>query len=125
MAPSKTTKLKLAVSGLQLEYEGSESFLQSEMPKLVQAMDKFQSSRLVIPLQTLHQAIGDSLTTQKAATDVIAGTKSDLDSMSDLSDSESLKLQMAMDRLSKMMSSLSNILKKMSDTADTITQNLK
>jgi hypothetical protein len=30
-----------------------------------------------------------------------------------------------MDRVSKMMSTLSNILKKISDTAQTITQNLK
>ena len=125
MAPSKTTKLKLAVSALQLEYEGSENFLQSEVPKLVQTMDKLQGSRLVIPLQTLRQEIGDSLTTQKAATDLIAGTRSDLDSMSDISEGESLKLQMAMDRLSKMMTTLSNMLKKMNDTADGIVQNLK
>lgn len=38
---------------------------------------------------------------------------------------ESLRLQMAMDRLSKLMSTLSNILKKTSDTANAITQNLK
>ena len=88
-------------------------------------MDKLQGSRLVIPLQTLRQEIGDSLTTQKAATDLIAGTRSDLDSMSDISEGESLKLQMAMDRLSKMMNTLSNMLKKMNDTADGIIQNLK
>ena len=38
---------------------------------------------------------------------------------------ESLRLQMAMDRMSKLLTALSNILKKASDTADTITQNLK
>ena len=38
---------------------------------------------------------------------------------------ESLRLQMAMDRMSKMMSTLSNLLKKMSDTANQITQNMK
>ena len=38
---------------------------------------------------------------------------------------ESLRLQMAMDRMSKFMSTLSNLLKKMSDTGSTITQNLK
>jgi hypothetical protein len=43
----------------------------------------------------------------------------------DLSASESLRLQMAMDRMSKMMTVLSNMLKKMSDTANTITQNFK
>lgn len=43
----------------------------------------------------------------------------------ELSEMEQLRLQMAMDRLAKMMSTLSNILKKMSDTASQITQNLK
>ena len=43
----------------------------------------------------------------------------------ELSEMEQLRLQMAMDRLAKMMSTLSNILKKMADTASQITQNLK
>jgi hypothetical protein len=38
---------------------------------------------------------------------------------------ESLRLQMAMDRMSKMMSTLSNLLKKISDTSQSITQNIK
>ena len=45
--------------------------------------------------------------------------------MSEMGEMESLRLQMAMDRMSKMMSTLSNLLKKMSDTAESITQNLK
>lgn len=48
-----------------------------------------------------------------------------LDSMSEMGEMESLRLQMAMDRLSKMMSTLSNLLKKSSETASHITQNLK
>ena len=51
--------------------------------------------------------------------------KSDLDSMSEMGETESLRLQMAMDRLSKMMSTLSNVLKKASDTDDAITNNMK
>lgn len=51
--------------------------------------------------------------------------KSDLDSMSEMGEMESLRLQMAMDRMSKMMSTLSNLLKKISKTADDIVQNLK
>jgi len=49
----------------------------------------------------------------------------DLDSTSEMSEMESLRLQMAMDHLSKMMSTLSNILKKISDTSSQIVQNLK
>jgi uncharacterized protein YukE len=55
----------------------------------------------------------------------VAGLKSDLDSMSELGEMASLRLQMAMDRMSKLMTTLSNVLKKISDTAEQITQNLK
>jgi hypothetical protein len=48
-----------------------------------------------------------------------------LDSMSEMGEMESLRLQMAMDRVSKMMSTLSNVLKKISDTNRAITQNIK
>jgi len=47
------------------------------------------------------------------------------DSLSELGEMESLRLQMAMDRLSKLMSTLSNLLKKVSDTASSVAQNLK
>ena len=51
--------------------------------------------------------------------------KNDLDSMSEMGEVESLRLQMAMDRMSKMMSTLSNLLKKISDTQNSIAQNIK
>jgi len=51
--------------------------------------------------------------------------KDKLDSLSEMGEMESLRLQMAMDRLSKLMSTLSNLLKKTSETAQAITQNLK
>jgi hypothetical protein len=55
----------------------------------------------------------------------IAQMNSQIDSMSEMGETESLRLQMAMDRMSKMMSTLSNILKKISDTSDAIVQNIK
>lgn len=48
-----------------------------------------------------------------------------LDSLSELGQLESLRLQMLMDRRSKALSTLSNLLKKISDTSQSITQNLK
>jgi hypothetical protein len=48
-----------------------------------------------------------------------------LDAMSEMGEMESLRLQMAMDRLSKLMSTMSNILKKQSETSDNIIKNLK
>lgn len=51
--------------------------------------------------------------------------KNKLDSLNEMGEMESLRLQMAMDRMSKMMQTLSNLLKKTSDTASSIVQNLK
>lgn len=51
--------------------------------------------------------------------------KSELDSMTEMGQAESVRLQMIMDRQSKLITALSNILKKISDTASSITQNLK
>jgi Arc/MetJ-type ribon-helix-helix transcriptional regulator len=48
-----------------------------------------------------------------------------LDSMSELSEMTSLRLQMVMDRRSKLMETLSNIMKSSSDTQGTIVGNLK
>jgi len=47
------------------------------------------------------------------------------ESVSEVGEMQSLRLEMQMDRAAKTMSTLSNILKKMSDTSATITQNLK
>jgi hypothetical protein len=48
-----------------------------------------------------------------------------LDILNEMGEMESLRLHMAMDRLSKLMSTLSNILKKISDTDSSLVQNLK
>lgn len=55
-------------------------------------------------------------------TDTLQGQ---VDSLSDLSESAQLQLQMAMDRMSKFIETLSNILKKIDDTDSGIVQNLK
>ena len=52
----------------------------------------------------------------------IAQTK---DSLAEMDQMDQLRLQTAMDRLSKAMTALSNILKKMSDTDADITNNIK
>jgi len=48
-----------------------------------------------------------------------------LDSLNEMSEMRALRLQMMMDRLSKSMSMISNIMKKISDTQKSIIQNLK
>ena len=49
----------------------------------------------------------------------------ELDSMNEMSEMNSLRLQMYMDRLSKMQSTISNIMKKIDSTKNQIVQNLK
>jgi hypothetical protein len=56
---------------------------------------------------------------------IVDDSKGRLDSLSEMGEMESLRLQMAMDRLSKLMSTLSNLMKKSSETAEAILQNLK
>lgn len=64
-------------------------------------------------------------TSKEIADKALQDIKNKVDSMSEMGEMESLRLQMAMDRMSKMMSTLSNLLKKISDTSQQITQNLK
>jgi hypothetical protein len=56
---------------------------------------------------------------------VQADLRDQLDSLSEMGEMDSLRLQMLMDRRSKLMETLSNMLKKSSDTASSIVQNLK
>jgi len=49
----------------------------------------------------------------------------DLDSMNEMSEMTSMRLQMAMDRRSKFVETLSNVLKKIDETSDAIVQNMK
>jgi phage-related minor tail protein len=80
----------------------------------------------VMKLDHQYNELHESLSYGKKEMDAVKDTvKNKLDSMTEMGEMESLRLQMAMDRLSKMMSTLSNLLKKISDTASDITQNLK
>lgn len=65
------------------------------------------------------------LTSKEDLCAVVEDIKNKLDSLSELGEMESLRLQMAMDRRSKLMSTLSNLMKRWADTASAITQNLK
>lgn len=117
--------LKVEFNTVKVEFDGSEAFLQKEVPKFIESIRKVQTAA-VLPLAA---ALSDQISNAKIEHEDLAKTieslKNDLDSMNELNEMESLRLQMAMDRMSKMMSTLSNLLKKMSDTSSQITQNLK
>jgi hypothetical protein len=67
--------------------------------------------RNVVRLKLNVTQLGNSVIVTKKEIDHLVDTmKNDLDSMSEMGEMESLRLQMAMDRLSKLMSTLSNLL---------------
>jgi hypothetical protein len=73
----------------------------------------------------LKEANREFTLTLGTMSDIIDATKSDLNSLSEMGEMESLRLQMAMDRLSKLTAALSNIPKKMVETSDEIIENIK
>jgi hypothetical protein len=125
MSNDKATRLRIKLGSLEVEFEGADSFLRAEVPKLLETANDLQAVRTSLAVDGLTADIHETLDSQAAMARLVDEIKSDLDSMSEMGEMESLRLQMAMDRMSKMMSTLSNLLKKMSDTAAQITQNLK
>ena len=87
-----------------------------------------RARQTIAAARTARAPRGQAARLQASTTELdraIDEVKSELDSLSELGETESLRLQMAMDRMSKAMTMLSNILKKMSETSGQITQNLR
>ena len=64
--------------------------------------------------------------TTKGDIDTVCETiKNDIDRLGEMGEMESLRLQMGMDRIAKVLSTLSNLLRQVSDTAASMTQNIK
>ena len=112
MLEADTTKVKLRTGGVELEYEGSESFLRSDLPKFVETILSLRNPIIGGAANKLKEANREFTLTLGTMSDIIDSTKSDLNSLSEMGEMESLRLQMAMDRLSKLTAALSNILKK-------------
>jgi hypothetical protein len=125
MAEGTITKLRIKSGSLELRFEGSETFLRSDVPKLVKVVNDLHRSEASISAGLLRRELDQSISIQTELDEQVAQIKKDLDSLTELGEMESLRLQMAMDRISKMTSTLSNLLKKASDTASGIVQNLK
>ncbi len=84
-----------------------------------------QSMNAQISAQASKAAAYATETARSAKSSLADKLKNDLDSMSEMGEMESLRLQNAMDRMSKMATSLSNLSKKISDASSQIVQNLK
>jgi hypothetical protein len=94
----------------------------SEGPANLAGTDFLTLAQAVFRFDQATVDLKRSLVEVSAAQDAM---KDDLDSVSDLSEEVLLKLQLIVDRQMKVLSILSNIMKKITDTEDTIVQNLK
>jgi hypothetical protein len=77
---------------------------------------------------TVPGEIANALGTKAELESAITAMKADLDGIGDMSEigeADSLPLQRAMDRLSRTMATLSDLLKEINNTADAITQNVE
>jgi predicted nucleic acid-binding Zn-ribbon protein len=119
------TKLRIKSGSFELEFRGAESFLRSDVPKLVKTVNDLRSAEIKAAAALLKSDLEEAINVRAELEKEIAEVKSNIESLSEMGEMTSLRLQMAMDRLSKMMSTLSNILKKISDTSSGIVQNLK
>lgn len=101
--------------------------------KIAGMVPPFRDEVVKLPPTTDFQRLAEAdvrkqfprLTSAQSDVLVFSLMKQTFDSMSEIVETESLRIQMAMDRLSKFMTTLSNLEKKVSDTDQTVVQNIK
>jgi hypothetical protein len=81
-----TTRVKLRTGGVELEYEGSESFLRSDLPKFVDVIAGLRIPSLGGAATALNETIKEFFLTMGTLGDLIGSTKADINSMSELSE---------------------------------------
>jgi hypothetical protein len=124
MAKRRTVELRLVVGTNQLKYRGSEAFLQSVVPRLLDRIDSLRISNLGAAAATLQELVTDS---RNAMEELDATTATLEDQVGEMDEATQLmeRLQKYLDAYTKSFAVLSNILKRISVTADSIAQNLK
>lgn len=125
MAEAKSTKLRIKAGSFEVEFEGTEGFLRSDVPKLIKSVNELHSSEIGLAANLLKKDLEDSISIKAELDQEMETIRSMIGSESDMGQMASLQLQMVIERMSKAMSTLSNILKKMNDTASAIVQNMK
>ena len=113
--------LELVFIVLMQAAEDADADLRLIMEEVKQRNQRLCRWRELVAKLDAHRGSGDSELLRSAST-VIAGQ---LDGFSDMAEQMQLRLQMAMDRRSKFIEALSNLMKKQSDTAGAIINNLK
>jgi ABC-type transporter Mla subunit MlaD len=124
MAKRRTVELRLVVGTNQLKYRGSEAFLQSVVPRLLDQIDSLRISNLGAAAATLQELVADS---RNAMEELDSTTATLEDQVSEMDEATQLmqRLQKYLDAYTKSFAVLSNILRRISVTADSIAQNLK
>ena len=115
---TKDTFLKVRLGAARIEFKGDAALLKGGVLDLAKGLDRLQVPRVADGASTLVREL-------EAACSLHDEVRQALDSLAEMSEMESLRLQMAMDRVSRLMSLLSNILKASNDTAKAIIGNLK
>ena len=95
----------------------------NEIKARLEAVRQAKDCRSALPcLETLA---GRGGTSKEMADKAMGDLKNQRDSLSELGETEAFRLRAAMERQSKLSSALSNLLKKIANTSETITQNIK
>lgn len=120
----RTVELRLVVGTNKLKYRGSEAFLQSVVPRLLDQLDSLRISNLGAAAATLQELVADS---RNAMEELDATTATLEDQVGEMDEATQLmqRLQKYLDAYTKSFAVLSSILKRISVTADSIEQNLK
>lgn len=119
------TKLHIKLGSFDIEFEGHNNFLRSELSKLLRDVNDLQINKISCSANLLESDLNLALQMANDINEILADIKSEIESMTDISEEQNFHLQIIMDRLQKMYSMLSNILKKISNTTEQITANLK
>lgn len=130
---NKINKAKEKLRGIEEELKGSNTAisrkkfdsLKTESATIVYTSQNENKESTTVPVKDRIPTLTTPQVGSKELSSFRDTVKNRLDSLSEMGEMESLRLQMAMDRLSKLMSTLGNIMKKVSDTGAGITENLK
>lgn len=115
---AKETFPKVRLGSARIEFHGDAALLKGGVLDLAKGLDQLQMPRVVEGASALARELEAARALQDEA-------RQALDAMAEMSEMQGLRLQMAMDRASKAMSALSNLLKASSETAKAIVQNIR
>jgi chromosome segregation ATPase len=117
-----TPALRSRVASLNQQYRQQ----QQEYQRMEHSLARLKSNKRAVPTRVAEfERELNSAGSQMRELQTYQQQANQLSSLSEMGETESLRLQMAMDRMSKMMSTLSNLLKKTSETDQGIAQNTK